>query len=65
MNPFLEWKQAESETNCLPWKKQKSMVVYQYTLTLLHSEKPKLHAILVFLDAVGLNTFIAKWQIIL
>ena len=25
------------------------------SLTLLHSEKPKLHAILVFLSAIGLN----------
>ena len=27
-----------------------------YSLTLLHSERPKLYAILAFLSAIGLNT---------
>ena len=32
------------------------LTVYPYTLTLLHSERPKLYAILAFLSAIGLNT---------
>ena len=31
------------------------MVVYSYTLTLLHSERPKLHRVLAILSAIGLN----------
>ena len=31
------------------------MVVYPFTLTLLHSERPKLYAILAFLSAMGLR----------
>ena len=30
--------------------------IYTLVLTLLHSERPKLYAILAFLSAVGLNT---------
>ena len=34
---------------------RKAKIVY-YSLTLLHSERPKLYAILAFLNAVGLKT---------
>ena len=36
------------------------MVVYPFTLTLLHSERPKLYAILAFLSALGLNIILVK-----
>ena len=32
------------------------MVVYLFTITLLHSERPNLYTILAFLSAVGLKT---------
>ena len=36
-------------------KKGKRLGVYPYTLTLLHSERPKLYAILASLSAIGLT----------
>ena len=35
------------------------MVMYQYTLMLLHSERPKLYTILDFLSAIGLNEILS------
>ena len=39
--------------------------VYQYTLTLLHSERPKLHRVLAILSAIGLRRLlnIGKWNV--
>ena len=36
-------------------KMAKNMVTYQYIITLLHSERPKLYTILAFLSAIRLN----------
>ena len=40
------------------------MKAYVYTLTLLHSERPKLYTILVFLSAVGLTSLEISFVVI-
>ena len=39
------------------------MMVHRYILTLLHSERPKLHRVLAALSAIGLNALVWLYRV--